>query len=123
MITHAGLLVLGRAVRSFWGGVEGSISLAEGETTEQLVLGSHSQITAFWVGRPQEPPFEFTFQGGPVDWTPGKILNVGEVDGVKVRILAYYRRAISDESWTADESSLGGPAVRFKATGPGGAGR
>ena len=122
VITHAGLLVLlAGAVRSFWGGVEGSILLAEGETTEQLVLGSHSQITAFWVGRPQERPFEFTFQGGPVDWTPGKILNVGEVDGVKVRVLAYYRHAIPDESWTADASGLGGPAVRFKATGQSGA--
>jgi hypothetical protein len=117
VVTHAGLLVLlAGAVWSFWEGVEGRVSLGEGETTQHMVLAHRGQVTAFWVGRPQEAPFEFTFDGGPVNWPAGKILDMGAVDGVKARILAYYPHAIPDESWVADASNLGGPAVQFKAS-------
>jgi hypothetical protein len=95
--------------------------LAEGESTQQAVLTERSQITAFWVGRPLEPPFEFTFDGGPVDWPRRKVVEIGEVDGVRARILAYLPHADPDESWVADESSLGGPAVRIKASDESGA--
>ena len=43
------------------------------------------------------------------------------MDGVKARILAYCRHADPEESWVADESHLGGPAVRFQATDHSGA--
>ena len=122
VVTCAGLLVvLAGAVRSFWGGVEGRVSLAAGETAEHMVLPRGGQVIAYWVGRPQDPPFEFHFDGGPVDWPTGKVLDLGEVDGVKARILAYFQHARPDEAWVADGSKLGGPAVRFKASGQDGA--
>jgi len=122
VVTHAGFLILlTGALWSFCGGWEGRVSLAEGETTQQIVLAQRSQITAFWVGQPLEPPFEFTFDGGPVDWPQRKVLDIGEVDGVKARILAYYQHADPDESWVTDESHLGGPAVRIKASDESGA--
>ena len=118
VVTHAGLLVvLAGAVQSFWGGVEGRVSLAEGETAHQMTLPHRGQITAFWVGRPEESPFEFTFDGGPVDWPAGKVLDLGEVDGVQIRILGYYQHARPDETWVEDQSRLGGPAVKFQAKG------
>jgi hypothetical protein len=118
VVTHCGLLVLlAGAVWSFVGGVEGRVSLTEGQTTHDLVLSQRSQITAFWVGRPQEPPFEFTFDGGPADWPAGKTLNIGEVDGVKSRILGYLQSPRAIESWVPDEAGLGGPALKFKVVG------
>src|SRR4029453_11025933 len=63
------------------------------------------------------PPFEFHFDGGPVDWAAGTVLDIGEVDGVKARILGYYQRARPEEAWVAGVSQLGGPAVKFKASG------
>jgi hypothetical protein len=122
VVTCAGLLVvMAGAARSFWGGVEGRVSLAEGETAEHMVLPRGGQIIAYWVGRPQDPPFEFHFDGGPVDWPAGKVLDIGEMDGVKARILGYYQHASPDEAWVADVSKLGSPAVRFKASGENGA--
>jgi hypothetical protein len=116
IVTHAGLFVLLAGVAwSLWRGMEGRVSLGEGETAQHMVLAHRGQITAFWVGRPQEPPFEFTFAGGPVDWREGKRLDIGNVDGVQARILAYYRHANADETWVVDQSRRGGPAVRFKA--------
>ncbi len=121
VVTHAGLLLLlVGAAWSSWGGARGQISLAESESADHILLPNGSRISAFWVGRPQEPSLEFTFEGGPVDWPPGKSLEIGEVDGVKARILAYYPQATATETWIADESSRGGPAVQFVASGPAG---
>lgn len=119
VVTHLGLLVLlAGAIQSYWGGIEGRISLVENDTIDHLVLTHGDQLSAFWVGRPQEASFEFTFEGGPVDWPAGKCLDLGKVDGVSARVLAYHPRAIATETWVADESRRGGPAVQFTASGP-----
>jgi len=121
VVTHMGLLVLlAGGIQSYWGGVEGQISLAENDTIDHLVLTRGDQVSAFWVGRPQEASFEFSFEGGPVDWPAGKSLDLGEVDGVSAHVLAYHPRAIATETWVADESRQGGPAVQFTASGPAG---
>lgn len=118
VVTHCGLLVLlAGAVQSFQGSVEGRVSLAEGATTSDVTLDRRSQITTFWVGRPQEPPYEFMFDGGPVDWPPGKTLDVGEVDDVRLRILEFVQSARPLEEWVPDESKQGGPAVKFRVYG------
>ena len=118
VVTHCGLLVLlAGAVLSFQGSVEGRVSLAEGASAHDVTLDRRSQITTFWVGRPQEPPYEFMFDGGPVNWEPGKLLDVGEVDDVRVRILGFFQSARPLEEWVPDESKLGGPAVKFRVCG------
>jgi hypothetical protein len=118
VITHAGLLVLlFGSILTFVSGVEGRITLAEGESTQSMALARRSQINAHWVGRPQEPPYEFSFDAGPVEWPLGKSLNIGAVDGVQARILRYLDHPHAVESWVLDESKSGGPAVRFKVVG------
>jgi hypothetical protein len=118
VITHAGLLVLlAGAIVSYQGGFEGQITLLEGASTNQLTLNDRSQITAYWVDRPHDRPYVFTFDSGPVDWRPGVTLDVGEVDGLSARILRYYRRSQRAENWVADEAGRGGPMIRFKLEG------
>lgn len=119
VITHAGLLVLlAGSVQQFVGGVEGEVRLDEGKSTAQLIVPRRSQLGLAWPARPGKQVHEFGFDGGPVDWRPGRTLPLGEVDGAQVRILQYLRHAAAEERWVAGET--GGPLVRFKLTGPDG---
>ena len=69
ILIHTGLLlILAGSCFNYWSGIEGTIELSEGESTDQLALDGRCQITASWANRPQEPPYVFTFESGPVDW-------------------------------------------------------
>jgi len=119
VLMHVGLLVLlTGALQSQLGGIEGRVSLVESETADHLILDRVDQLTMFWIGQPQERSLEFAFQGGPVDWPPGKTIELGDVDGISARVLGYYPQATAKESWVADESAQGGPAVHFSVIGP-----
>jgi hypothetical protein len=119
VVTHAGLLVLlAGAILSFLRGMEGQLSLVEGETVGKLTLPERSQITAVWQGRPAEAPYEFSFDGGPVDWRPDRAIDLGEVDGISARILRYYRHAAPKNEWIETDNG-GGPLVRFRVNGAG----
>jgi hypothetical protein len=121
VVTHGGLLVLlAGSITTFVGGVEGQVTLTEGQSTTTMSVPQYSQVSAFWADRPDEPPYEFTFIPGPVSWRDGTTLDVGTVDGVKVRILQYFNHAQVVESWVADKSGIGGPVVRVKCNGPDG---
>jgi hypothetical protein len=117
VVTHAGLLVLlAGAIMSFMGGIEGQVSLVEGQAVGHLTLPERSQITAVWEGRLEEPPYEFAFDGGPVDWHPDRVVDLGEVDGVSARVLRFYRHATPVNEWV--EVAEGGvPFVRFRVNG------
>ena len=118
---HAGLLIIiGGQVHSHFRGSVGCVTIAENQSADEMVLTGNGQVTAFWVGRPQERSFEFPFDGGPVDWSAGQSLHLGEVDGIRARVLGYYRHAQFDETWVADATHRGGPAVRFRACGANG---
>lgn len=124
VITHGGLLVLlAGSIQTFLHGVEGHVTLAERESSTTMTIPQRSQITAFWANRQEERPYEFTFQPGPVDWREGTRLDVGEVDGVRVRVRRYYNCAEAVEQWAPDESGTGGPLVRFTLDGPPGSTR
>lgn len=117
--THCGLLVLlAGSIQSFMYGVEAHVTLAEGASTTTMRVPQQSRITAAWLDRPEEAPYEFTFQPGPVDWRKGTRLDMGELDGVGVRVRHYYSKAQAVEEWVPDESRAGGPLVRFALTGP-----
>lgn len=121
VITHGGLLVLlAGSIYTFVGGVEGQVTLTEGQSTTTMSVPQYSQVSAFWADRPDEPPYEFTFIPGPVSWSDGTTLDVGTVDGVSVRILQYFNHAKVVEQWVPDESGIGGPVVRIKCNGPDG---
>jgi hypothetical protein len=121
VVTHGGLLtLLAGAVLTFVGGVDGRITLAEGQTTARMLVPQQSQITASWANRPGEPPYEFSFVAGPADWAAGQTLDVGEVDGVRARVLRYYHQARVREDWVADGRGTGGPMIRLRLAGPNG---
>jgi cytochrome c-type biogenesis protein CcsB len=90
----------------------------EGDSATKMTVPHRSQITAAWMGKPEDAPYEFTFDGGPVNWREGTSLDLGDVDGVSARVLAYYPHAKAVEEWIADDSRTGGPTVRFKLEGP-----
>lgn len=118
VITHLGLLtLLFGSVHSFLGGMEGRVSLGEGESTQHMVLADRSQITATWVGRPQEPPYDFIFSPGPADWRPARVLKFGVVGGVGMRILRYHQQAQLIQEWEPDATQQGGPVVKISVTG------
>lgn len=123
VVTHVGLLVLlAGSVQSFVGGIEGQVTLAEGEAAGTMTVPQQSQITAAWEGRPEEAPYYFSFEAGPSDWSPTTTLNLGEVDGITARVLHYYNQAVAKEDWIVDETGVGGPVVKFKVEGPHGGG-
>jgi hypothetical protein len=114
------LLFLLGAMRNCWSGVDGQIILREDEATDQFTLNERYQITASWANRSQEPPYVFSFESGPVDWKAGAQLDLGLVDGMRARVLKYYRRSRIVETWCADDRRLGGPLLRFRLIGAGG---
>jgi hypothetical protein len=117
VIACAGLLaVITGAFQSLYLGFEGRISFGRGEMADQIVLSDRGQITAFPVGKTKDAALEFAFNGGPDDWTPGKVLDLGTANTIKARILGYCRHSQASETWIADASRQGGPAVRFRAT-------
>lgn len=122
VMTHAGLLVLlVGAVRTFTGGVEGTLAFREGESVNVLTLADRSQLTVIRpspmgghaAGFHGSDSVVFAFRPGPVDWPEGKTLNLGYLGGIGVRVLKYYRHAEVEEQWLADPAEAGGPALRF----------
>ncbi len=119
VVTHGGLLILlAGAMRSLLGGVDGSVTLAEGESAARFANPQQSQITASWLDKPGEAPYYFSFVPGPSDWREGTQLDLGEVDGIGARVLHYYDRAGAREEWIPDATGIGGPVVKFKVDGP-----
>lgn len=121
LITHAGaLLVIAGFVLRLWSGVDGQITLTEGESTDQATRVDRCRISASWPDRPHEKPYVFTFESGPGDWNARSQLDLGVVDGMRARVLRYYQHAEVVETWRADERNVGGPLVRFQLNGPDG---
>lgn len=119
VVTHLGLLVLlGGAICSFLYGVEGHVTLREGETTTTMTVPHQCQLTASWMNRTDEPPFEFTFEPGPADWRKNKTLHLGELDGLSATVLRYYSHAEAVEDWVPDQSEIGGPVLKLQVGGP-----
>jgi len=117
VVTHIGLLVLlAGSLQTMFSGVEGRVTLKEGETATAVTLPEISQISAVWANKPKEAPYEFTFNGGPVNWSDRQRFDLGTVDGVTARVLKYYRQATAVTEWSADPK--GGPVVKFRVTGP-----
>lgn len=69
MLTYAGLVLLLVGSALTWRrGIQGQISLLKGNSTDQLAIDGLDQITVSWAERPEERPYVFTFESGPVDW-------------------------------------------------------
>jgi hypothetical protein len=122
VVTHAGLLVLlVGAVQTFDDGIEGRIAFQQGQTENKIVLTDRNQLRAAWStppGKSRPPAAVFGFTPGPVDWREEKVLDLGEVEGVYLRVLKYYCHARTIEDWDAAGSEDGIAAIKFCFAGP-----
>ena len=121
LLTCAGLLVL---LAGVWltrtKGVEGQLVLAEGESSDALLMTDYSQIKTFWRGQENQPTSAFIFPPGPSDWPDGTTLDLGELGDVHLEVLKFYRHARTEEEWVEDSSPDGIPAVQLALANPDG---
>jgi hypothetical protein len=123
LITHGGLLVLlAGSIQTFYFGVEGQLGFEEGQTANSLTMTDRCQLRVTRQEQESERPrsTEFIFEPGPVDWPDGKTLSLGELNGVALDVLKFYRHARVEEDWVADREGQGSPALKFVLAGPDG---
>ena len=125
VITHAGLLLLlfGAVqtlgvqvfgIQIFGGGIEGTLALQEGETGERMVLRDSSRFRVEWLDQQAghgvdphgRPPLAFTFRPGPVNWTQGKSLDFGQLNGVAFKVTGFLAHARMMENWLSNPAEL-----------------
>lgn len=121
LVTHAGLLVLlFGSIQTFMSGVEGRLTVVEGETANSLMIPTQTRFTAAWPERNESRAAAFVLQPGPVDWPEGKALDLGELNGVHLKMLRYLRHSQVEQTWVQDDSAAGTPAIQFALYGPDG---
>ena len=110
LLTHAGLLVLlAGAILTFLAGIEGQLTLEEGQSGDTLLMTDHSQLTTVWRRHENRLPSAFIFEPGPADWPEGKTLDLGQLGGVQLEVLKFYRHARTEEKWVADPAAYRRP--------------
>ena len=119
VVTHAGLLVLlVGAVQTFLLGIEGQISLQEGQQADQVLITNRSRITARRQSARGRVATEFTFHPGPVDWPERQQLDFGTSDDLGLKILRFYRHAHERTDWVEDALNYDGAVLRLELRGP-----
>ncbi len=125
LVAHAGILVLmAGSMLSFRWGVEGRLTLVEGEKADEIVLRDSTLLTATWHGGGRGRALEvldFPFEPGPTDWPDGETRDLGELEGIRAKVLHYYRHAVIQQTKfqpvedTSGESQAP-PAIHFEVT-------
>lgn len=114
LTTHAGVLVLLiGSMQTFLGGIEGQISLTEGDTADSIVLIDRSQLKIAGHGQSGQLSTEFSFAPGPVDWGADEPLDFGRANDVGVRVLEFYHHAAREVEWISDETGEGRAAIKL----------
>ena len=113
-ILSIGLLVLlAGFIRTLVWGIEGRLILKKGVPTQTLSRIDRSQLTLLVrSGQKARPTAELGFSPGPVDWPNDQPLDFGEVDGMGVKVLQFYRHARFHVDGVADETGLAPPAIQ-----------
>ena len=121
LLTHAGILVLlAGAIQTFLGGVEGQLTLREGQRTEQFLVTSRSAVNVAWDAGGKRSAMDFVFTPGPVDWPEDGTLDFGTADSLGLKVLRFYRHARHQTDWIADDRDFDGPALQLRLSGPSG---
>ncbi|MHB8897788.1 MAG: cytochrome c biogenesis protein ResB [Thermoguttaceae bacterium] len=121
LVTHAGLLtLLLGSIQTFTSGLEGHLSIVEGQAEDVLTIPTQTRFTAAWAGKKGSGAAAFVLQPGPVDWPDGKTLELGQLDGIRMKMLGYLRHARVEQTWVRDDSAAGAPALQFALLGPDG---
>jgi hypothetical protein len=117
-MAHGGVLVLLLgAYQTFSSGIDGQLSLVEGETANRIRIADQEIFSVSREARAESnspPSADFIFSPGPVDWPDGKTLEwPEESQGVRLKLLKYYRHARIQEEWIPAPGKEGEPALRF----------
>ena len=113
VIASTGLLVLlAGFVQTLVRGFEGLLMLRPGETTTTVMRTDRSQLTLVVRSGKKTQSAELGFSAGPADWRSEQPLDFGEVDGVGVKVLQFYRHARFHVDAVADEAGLTPPAIQ-----------
>ena len=121
LLTHFGVIVLMiGALQTCRSGIEGQVLFAEGDSVTSMVVKDRTQLTIATQGKQGRASAKYSFLGGPVPWSAGKVVDFPETGGVKVRVLKFYPQAQREAKWAADESAAGQPALQLALLGPGG---
>lgn len=121
VLAHVGVLILlAGAAQTQIGGIEGRIELREGEQADRCVSSARSMLRIVRDVGGQRQTTDRPFTPGPADWPAGRCQDLGNADGVGVRILRFYRHAQPLTEWVADERDFDGPALRLRVIGPSG---
>jgi cytochrome c-type biogenesis protein CcsB len=122
VVTHCGLLtLLAGSIVTFNYGVDATISLEEGESGDHVTVRDLNRFSVQWAptaGKPDRPVSQFIFTPGPVDWSQGQSLLLGEINSVKLRVTRFLAHARPGEDWMADAEERGVPAMKFSLYGP-----
>jgi len=112
-IAAAGLVaLLAGCIQTLVQGIEGRLILWQGETAETVHLTHRSQLTLLSPRGKDVQSTELGFSPGPADWPSEEPLDFGEVEGMAVKVLRFYRHARYQEDWVADEQGLGKPVIQ-----------
>jgi hypothetical protein len=117
-VAHVGVLaLLLGAYQTYLSGIDGQVSLVEGQTADYLRIPDQERFTItreMRAGSRSPTTAVFAFSPGPVDWPEGKTLQwPAETQGVRLKLLRYYRHARIKEDWIPAEENAGEPAIHF----------
>jgi len=112
-IAAAGLVaLLAGCIQTLVQGIEGRLILWQDETAETVHRTHRSQLTLLSPRGKDVQSTELGFSPGPADWPSDAPLDFGEVDGMAVKVLRFYRHARYQADFVADETGLGKPAIQ-----------
>ncbi len=106
------LLLLTGFLLTLLGGIEGRLFLRAGQTAETVFITDRSILTLLSRKGEDTQKIELGFSPGPADWRSDQPLDFGEVDGMRIKVLRFYRHARYGTDRVADESGQGQPAIR-----------
>jgi hypothetical protein len=113
LIAAAGVVtLLAGCIHSLVQGIEGRLILWPGETAATVHLAHRSQLVLLSPRGKNVQSSELEFSPGPADWPGDAPLDFGEVAGIAVKVLRFYRHARYQADFVADETGLGQPAIQ-----------
>ncbi len=123
VIGPLGLLVLlGGLLQTSVRSIEGELVLRKGAAVSAVLLTHRSQLTLLTRHQDEVQSTELGFSPGPADWGSDEPLDFGRVDGMRIKVLRFYRHARLQTEWVADEIGLGQPAVQVAVSDAQGSG-
>jgi hypothetical protein len=92
--------------------------LWEGHSEETVMLTNRSQLTLLSPRGDEVQTSELGFAPGPADWRGDQSLDFGTIHEMGVKVLRFYRHALYEPSWVADDNGVGEPGLQLAVSGP-----